>query len=99
MLAEARSRTNRHTEVQARMLVEARSWKYLLRVRACKEARDCIFILKVGAFTEAYPWMFPRERWYNKEGKKRMMCMGVKIQIGNSYRHIREDKEGDQLCR
>ena len=82
MLAEARARTNRHTEVQARTLAEARSWIFLLRVRACRESRARIFLLKVGACTEARPRTFPLEIWYNKEEKTRMMCMGGKNRNG-----------------
>ena len=63
MLAEARERTNRHTEVQARMLVEARTWTFPLRALDCTEARDKKIILKVKACTEACPLTFPWERW------------------------------------
>ena len=49
MLAEARDRTNIHTEERARMLAESRAWTYILRVRAFKEEHAFIFILKVGA--------------------------------------------------
>ena len=60
MLAGARARTNRHTEVQARILaeaharmpVEARARTFILRVWACTEACDRIFLLKIWACTE-----------------------------------------------
>ena len=46
-----------------RMLAEARSRTYIMRVRACKAARADIFILKVGACTKSCTQTFPREIW------------------------------------
>ena len=76
MIAEERAQKNRHTEVQARMNMEAcvrmlgelRAWTFimrmrlfLLRVQAYKESRASIFLLKLWACTEAGPWKFPQE--------------------------------------
>ena len=54
MLAEAHAWTYRHTELQARILTEARERKFLMRlpeflmrVRVCTEAHAHIFLLKV----------------------------------------------------
>ena len=73
ILAEARSYTNRHTEVRARMFAEACArilaeahaqtfplmvWEFLLIVQACTQARVRIFILKARACTVAHPWTF-----------------------------------------
>ena len=63
MLVEAHARTNIHTEVKASMLAEACSWGYLLIVGAYKEARARVFIINVGAFTEACPRTFPWKMW------------------------------------
>ena len=90
MFAGARARTNRHTEVQARILAEARARmimeaharKFLPRVRARTEARARIFILKVGACTKSCPRTFPWEIWQNKEKQTHMMCMGSKNKNG-----------------
>ena len=68
MLTEARAQSNIHTEVRARMLakacervlVEACAWTFLLRVRECTEAHDCIFILKVREYMESHPMTISR---------------------------------------